>query len=99
MTSAWLKLRVRTTLPAFVLAALAVAGAATVAKWAVERFTPLAYEIHWFTTVPALVVLLALVLNHELNVRAARREAPRGPASPPSPPQPDSREAEGGEEP
>lgn len=47
-----------------------VAGFAVLAKALVEGFTGFTYTIHWFQTVPVLVLLVAFVANGWLNERA-----------------------------
>lgn len=69
----WLKFSRRTTVPAFLLAVGFVVVGAFAAKWVVERYTSLQYEIHWTTAVPVLVVLITLALNFEFNARRARK--------------------------
>lgn len=57
--------------PLAILAAFAIVSMmALVAKVIIEGATTLSYEIHWTTTVPPLVLALALVLNARMNVRA-----------------------------
>lgn len=43
---------------------------AVATKALVEGTTDLSYTIHWFETVPVLVVLVAFVVNARLNERA-----------------------------
>lgn len=69
----WLRFSRRTTVPAFLLSVAFVVVGALVAKWLIEEYTQLTYEIHWTTTVPVLVVLFTLALNFEFNARRARR--------------------------
>lgn len=76
----WLRFSRRTTVPAFLLAVGFVVVGALAAKWVVERYTSLQYEIHWITAVPVLVVLIALALNFEFN---SRRTRPRQKQEPP----------------
>lgn len=70
MTSAYLHFEPRRVAASLAIGVLAVVASAYLAKTAVEGLTSFTYTIHWFETVPLLVLLVAFVANGWLNERA-----------------------------
>lgn len=70
MASAYLHFEPRRVAVSLAIGVLAVVASAFATKALVEGLTSFTYTIHWFETVPVLVLLVAFVANGWLNERA-----------------------------
>lgn len=74
MAGLWTTFTLKRTGLALVASLLIAPLFALVTKALVEGFTDTTYEIHWFETVPSIILLFTLVRNRLLNEHHARRE-------------------------
>lgn len=70
MASAYLHFEPQRVAASLAIAIFAVVVSAYAMKGLIEGFTSFTYTIHWFETVPVLVLLVAFVANGWLNERA-----------------------------
>lgn len=70
--SAYLTLEPRNAVLSVVAAVVVVVVVGVVTKALVEGLTSFTYTIHWFETVPVLVLLVAFAVNGWLNERDRR---------------------------